>query len=112
MKSCMLYLNDHALAPIRVADSYFLRLRGLIGRNVEQLGGLWIRPCNQIHMFFMSSPIDAVYLDRSKAVVKVDANVPVGIVCPVVKGAKSVLELPAGSAAKMGILPGTALEIR
>lgn len=112
MKFKNLKLGDRTLTRIGLADSCFLRLRGLIGRNVKELGGLWLTPCNQIHMFFMSSPIDAVYVDRNNTVVKVDAAVPTGVACPAVKGARAVLELPEGSAAIFGIVTGTALELQ
>lgn len=89
-----------------VADSYFLRLRGLIGRDVETLGGLWIKPCGQIHTFFMSCPIDAVYLSKDMEVLKVDEAAQPGKMFPMVKRARSVLELPAGKAREYGIFPG------
>ena len=112
MKFKTLALEGRALTKVALADSMFLRLRGLIGRDVEKLGGLWITPCGQIHMFFMSCPIDAVYLSRENTVLKVDAAVPTGVVCPPVKGARRVLELPSGAAEGFGIVPGTRLELR
>jgi uncharacterized membrane protein (UPF0127 family) len=49
-------------------------------------------------MFFMSFPIDAVFLDKEKRVVKVYRRLPrwTGLV-PLVWGADSVVELPAGT---------------
>ena len=49
-----------------VAESFFERLRGLIGRDrlVDGEGMLFHR-CNDIHMWFMSIPIDVVFLTKS-----------------------------------------------
>ena len=55
-----------------VARSLFERMRGLIGRRGLARGtGMLILRCNAIHTFFMSFPIDAVFLDRNDQVVKV-----------------------------------------
>ena len=107
-----LTMGGRTLTKVALADTCFLRLRGLIGRDVNELGGLWLTPCGQIHMFFMSCPIDAVYLSRENVVLQVDAAVPTGIACPAVKGARRVLELPSGAAGGFGIVPGTRLELR
>src|SRR5690349_20175658 len=46
-----------------VAESFFDRLKGLIGTSsLEQGQGLLLRPCNDIHMWFMSIPVDVVFL--------------------------------------------------
>lgn len=98
MKRIVITRNGAELTEASLADSYFLRLRGLIGRDVEALGGLLIIPCNQIHCCFMNYPIDAVYLDKSGKILKIEEAVPVWHFCKLVKGGRSVLELPAGRA--------------
>ena len=88
-------LADH----VEVADNFFTRALGLMFRRRLPAGnGLWITSCNGIHMFFMSFPIDAVFLDRQRRVVKVYRGLPrwIGLV-PLVWGADSVVELPAGT---------------
>ena len=87
----------------KVADSFFLRLRGLIGRDPKSFGPLLIMPCSDIHTFFMSDAIDVVYLDKSNRVLKVARNLMPGKVFAPVKHARSVLELPAGYADKWNI---------
>jgi uncharacterized membrane protein (UPF0127 family) len=48
-----------------VADSFFTRLRGLLGRReLSRDEGLLIRPGSSIHTWFMRFPIDVVFLDR------------------------------------------------
>jgi uncharacterized membrane protein (UPF0127 family) len=59
--------------------------------------GLWIEPCNSIHMFFMRFAIDAVFLDRDNRVKRVLRNLKPWRVSPIVFGARTVVELPAGS---------------
>ena len=60
----------------RVAEGFFARARGLIGRPPPPPGeGLLIPKCNAIHTFFMSYPIDAVFLDGEDRVVKTVRNV-------------------------------------
>lgn len=55
-----------------VAESFFERARGLIGRqSLPPKRGMLILKCNCIHTFFMSFPIDATFLDAEDRVVKV-----------------------------------------
>lgn len=101
---------DHTLRGEAVlADRYFLRLRGLIGRDVYALGGLLLEPCNQIHTCFMSTPIDTVYLNREGIVLRVDSAVVPGRFCKLQRGAAKVLELPPDTAAAIGIREGCQL---
>lgn len=78
-------------------------------RHLEPGRGMWINPCEggSIHMLFMRFAIDAVFLDRQERVKKVFPNLPPwwGIVW-LVWGAHSVLELPAGSTAELGLKQG------
>ena len=112
MKVGALYLNNKTLEySVGIADHYFLRLRGLIGRNVKELGGLWIVPCNQIHMFFMKEPIDAVYLSKNGTVLKIEADIPTGTICKPVRSCRQVLELPAGMAEQLFIHCGDTVTI-
>jgi hypothetical protein len=60
-----------------VAERFFDRARGLIGRPRPAKGeGMLIRKCNAIHTFFMGYPIDATFLDRDGAVVRVVRGIP------------------------------------
>jgi uncharacterized membrane protein (UPF0127 family) len=94
--------------------------RGLIGRTVglmfrnrlEPGQGMWINPCEGIHMLFMKFPIDAVFLDKSERVRKVYPKLPAwwGVVW-FVWGGHSVLELPAGSTADLRLKRGDQITI-
>ncbi|HEV3233554.1 MAG TPA: DUF192 domain-containing protein [Candidatus Dormibacteraeota bacterium] len=81
-----------------MADSSWKRFVGLMGRASLPAGeGLWIEPCNSIHMFFMRFAIDAVFLDRDNRVKRVVRDLKPWRVSPIVFGARTVVELPAGS---------------
>ena len=95
-----------------VADRMWPRMKGLLGRRELASGeGMLIRPTSSIHTFFMRFPIDAVFLSRDGEVLKVKPNVGAwrARFC---RGAHSVLELPAGEAARRDVAPGAQLEFR
>ncbi len=80
-----------------LADSFWTRLRGLMGSNGLPSGeGLLIRPCNSIHMFFMKFAVDAVFMDREYRIVKLVSDLKPGQVVGTVHGAWQVLEVTAG----------------
>jgi uncharacterized protein len=55
-----------------VADRWWLRLRGLLGRSqLDPAEGLLLRPAGSIHMAFMRFPIDAIFCDRDLVVLDV-----------------------------------------
>jgi len=95
---------------LEVPHTIFGRGVGLMFRRKLDPGrGMWINPCEggSIHMLFMRFPIDAVFLDSKERVKKIYPNLPAwwGVVW-FVWGAQSVIELPAGSAAALGLQPG------
>jgi uncharacterized membrane protein (UPF0127 family) len=82
---------------IETADRGPRRRKGLLGRDGLAPGqGLWIVPCEAVHTFAMRFPIDLVYLDRRRRVLKVRHSVPPGRISACLR-AHSVLELPAGT---------------
>jgi uncharacterized protein len=96
-----LRLEGHVVVrSLRVADTSGARMRGLLGKSRLDPGeGLWITPCDSIHMFFMRFPIDAVFVDAQMQVVRVYEDLQPWRMARGGKFAHSVLELPAGSAA-------------
>jgi uncharacterized protein len=96
---------------ISMADSFFTRFKGLMFRKEAiENEGLWIVPCNAVHMFFMKFPIDIILLNEQKEVVKVYHSLKPWKMTKPVKGAYSTLELPAGAIEKLGISIGTKIE--
>src|SRR3954462_7825469 len=94
-----------------VADSPWPRMKGLLGgRGLESGEGLLLRPAASVHTFFMRFPIDVVFLARDGEVLKVADRVPPWRTAAA-KGAKLVVELPAGEAVRRGIRVGTAVAL-
>ena len=92
-----------------VADRAHRRMRGLLGRKYLRQGeGMVLRPGWSIHTAFMRFPIDAVFLDRSDRVVKVASDLRPWRIAAC-RGARTVLELGAGEAARRGLRPGVSL---
>lgn len=87
------------VSRLRVADSFFSRLRGLIGSGPLQQGeGMLITPCQQIHTHFMRYPVDVLFLDHDGRVVyKLETLKPWRFTRHV-KSARHVLEMPEGAA--------------
>lgn len=92
---------------IKLADSFFTRLKGLMFRKdqlVEE--GLWIFPCNSIHMCFMKFSIDAVFLNKEGHIVKMVEDLKPWRFIKPIKDAYSVIELPTGTITKLGLEQG------
>lgn len=113
MKRALIKKNGKVItANAEIADSFFRRFMGLMFRkSIADDYALYITPCNQIHMLNMRFAIDAVYLDSSGKVVKIDRNIEPGKICKTVKNAKSVIEVNACAVSEFGICEGDFLEI-
>ena len=82
---------------MEVADSAAKRNKGLLGRKCLAPGeGLWIRPCEAVHTFWMRFPIDLVYLDRKNRIRKLVSAAPPWRLSACLR-AHSVIELPSGT---------------
>lgn len=105
--------NTVLATEAEVADTFLRRFQGLMGVPELPLGrALHIEPCTSIHTFFMRIPIDAVFLDASRQVVDVCPAMAPWRMSRVYFGARSVLELPAGTAAASLTQPGDRLEFQ
>ncbi len=71
--------------------------------------GLVIVPCNSIHMFFMRYPLDVIFLDKSGVVIFTYHGIKPWRVGRIVKGARTAIELPAGTIARTGTEVGDTL---
>jgi hypothetical protein len=92
-----------------LAETMFARLRGLLGRRGLSSGeGMLLRPAASVHTAFMRFSIDVVFLDREDRVVKVAADLRPWRAASC-RGARTVLELPAGEAARQGLRSGMSL---
>src|SRR5438552_7513195 len=92
-----------------VPESAFGRMRGLLGRDgLEPDSGMLIDAAPSVHMFFMRFPIDVVFLDRDRKVVRVVERLRPWRVAGA-RRAAAALELPAGAAAAAGVNVGDIL---
>ncbi|HEU5064551.1 MAG TPA: DUF192 domain-containing protein [Gaiellaceae bacterium] len=94
-----------------VADNPLRRMKGLLGRDGLESGeGLLLRPASAVHTYFMRFPIDVVFLDAALVVVGISDDVDPWRATSR-RGAKAVLELPAGESARRGLAVGDRLEL-
>jgi uncharacterized protein len=99
-------LADRAL----IADSSKTRKTGLLKHDRLESGeGLWIKPCEAVHTVGMKFPIDVLFLDKKRKVVKIRPSMPRWRMAACF-WAHSVLELPSGMAAATNTSRGDQLE--
>src|SRR4051812_15578721 len=104
--------NVSLVSKGHLANNFWTRLRGLVGVKELPAGdGLLIQPCNQIHCMFMSIAIDVLYIGRDDRVLAVDVAMRPWAMGRLIRGGKSVLELPAGTIAATGTQVGDQLQI-
>lgn len=95
----------------RVADTFWLRLKGLLGAAPLQQGeGLVLVGEKSIHTLFMGFSIDIVYVDRSYQVIRVDEDMVPYRLGPLVLKSAYVLEMPVGTIADTATAVGDQLK--
>lgn len=93
----------------KVAQSFISRLIGLLGRSsLKQEEALIIKPCADIHTIGMRFPIDVVFVDKKKRVVKIVHGLKPFRLARASK-AKAAIELSAGAADRQNIKVGDEL---
>jgi len=92
-----------------VADRFWLRLRGLLGRRGLDAGeGLVIQPTAAVHTFLMRFAIDVVHVDRAGRVLQIREGLGRGRTSTA-RGGFAVVELPVGTVAATGTRIGDRL---
>lgn len=95
-----------------LANTFWTRLKGLMGKRALPEGfGLLLKNESAIHSFGMRVPIDVAYLDAQNRVLRVTTAMPPSRLGPLVRGARAVLELPAGTLEKSNTQQGDELEL-
>ena len=100
----MRILNQTRNLPLmiqgRLADTFWSRLRGLLGAAPLQPGeGLILAGEKSIHTLFMTFPIDVLYVDKNYRVIRADINMVPYRLGPLVFQSAYVLEMPVGTIA-------------
>ena len=91
---------------VTVADGALRRLRGLLGRRALPVGeGIVLRPAWSIHTAFMRFSIDVVFIDAEQVVLRVEPSLR-PFKTASCRGAREVVELPAGECERRGLAPG------
>jgi uncharacterized protein len=94
-----------------IADTSAKRRTGLLKHKGLAPGeGLWIVPCEGVHTFAMKFPIDVVFLNRKRKILKVRPNMVRRRIALSLM-AHSVLELPAGTLEQTGTERGDQLKL-
>ena len=93
-----------------VADTFFTRLKGLLGSKPLKSGeGLLLKNEKSIHTFFMTFPIDVIYINQALEIIKFDQNVVPFKIKGYVSKAVYILEMAAGEVQATNTKPGDQL---
>ena len=66
---------------------------------------------DEVKVFIYRDSQDRLIATVNKPLVELDCSVPIGICCKKVKGGRSVLELPSGTASQLGLKENDLLEV-
>ena len=96
--------NGSNILTIEVADTFFKRFFGLMGREkINQSQGLLLSPCNSVHMFFMRFSIDVIYIDESYVIKKIVTNLKPWIDIFICFNAFAAIEMATGEVERLGL---------
>jgi len=104
--------NKMVVQDLKIAHSFFERMKGLIGSKTLEAGhGFLIPYCQGVHSFGMSYSIDVLYLEGDGRVLLTEERMEPNCFGSVCFKSKLVLELPAGTIHDTGTDVGDALMI-
>lgn len=82
---------------VNVADTFFTRTKGLLGRKEFRKGqALILNSCQSIHTFFMHFPVDVLFVDKNNCIVKTINSLKPFRLTPLYFNSVFTIELPAG----------------
>lgn len=92
---------------IMLADSWWSRFRGYLGRRVPQRGeGILLVPCNAVHTYGMAFELDVIFLGADGGVLHMIPEMGTWQRSPRVTGCRYVLEVPPGTIRQTGTSVG------
>lgn len=92
---------------LEIANTFWRRFRGLMYKKELKTGnGLYISPCNSIHMFFMRFPLDIVFVDKQFRVLHTIESIKPWRISPIIKKSTGIFELPMGTLKSSGTVIG------
>ncbi|MFC1567122.1 DUF192 domain-containing protein [bacterium] len=103
--------NSLLTENMQEANTIFKKIKGLLGRkSIGEDECLLIPGAKQIHCFFMRFPIDIVFLDKNKKIIKIYKNFKPYRMTSFIFFAKHVLEFKVGFCESKNTKLGDALE--
>ena len=103
--------NTVLISQVRMADTFLLRLRGLLGSQpLNQGEGLILVGEKSIHTFFMGFSIDVVYVNKEYQVILTQEDMVPYRLGPLVFNSAYVLEMPIGTIAQTNTQVGDQLK--
>jgi uncharacterized membrane protein (UPF0127 family) len=98
-------------ARAEVAETWWVRLRGLLGRaSLEPGTGMLFLGESSIHSAFMRFRFDAVFMDRDMRVIGLSEEIPPWRVRGA-RGTRNILELGSGAISSTGVEVGDILAV-
>jgi uncharacterized protein len=99
------------LSKCRVANTFFSRFLGLMGRKEIPADEAILFPnCNSIHTFFMRFPIDVVFVKKNGEVSEVVESLASWRMLLPRRGVAHIIELKALKARELGLVKGLRLD--
>lgn len=87
-------------------------MKGLLGiKKLDANEALLIKPCNSVHTFFMSMPIDVAFLDSKNKIIAIYHSLRPWRMSWIHFFATSVIEAKGGAFSNLGIAPGEEIEV-
>lgn len=103
--------NTTPAPQTKLADTFFLRLKGLLGTKTLNPGeALLLKNEKSIHTLFMAFSIDIVYIDPAFTVIDLEAEMPPNKLGRYYPQCMYILELPAGTIKATNIEVGDKLD--
>jgi uncharacterized membrane protein (UPF0127 family) len=112
MKLLRASTGDCVASDLRPAQGMRARLIGLIGKTEIPGSGLLIEPADSIHTFFMSMPIDVIFLAADGRVLKLCRMVYPWRICLSPRAARTVLEMRPGFIDSNDLAVGEILKVK
>ena len=104
------FLENNTITVL-IADTFLTRFAGLMLRKkLPPATGLYLAPCNSVHMCFMRFAIDVVYLDKEYNIIRIVKDLKPWFGLSMCPKAWAVLELTAGEAELCRLEVGKRLE--
>lgn len=114
MKSTITRLRDGRIiaSPARVANSFFSRFRGLLGRaGLESQEGLLLTACRDVHTCGMRFSIDLIFLNDALEIVRLTPETQPWRFYVGGRQCRHVLEVPSGTIDRVQLVMGDQLEL-